>query len=175
MFTIQLRNERPFGCKYLVTGMLVLILLTGITSTAIAQQKYTDTLLTRGKTFAEALNHSDVVLTDVKYKPEFPGGKAAWVTHLRANIDLTIPAKKKAPDGVHYASVLFIVGKDGSLRSIRAESGCGYGMEDELIKSLKGSPTWIPAQTSVKEAVSFAARQLVIYTIRGTSVTIKIP
>ena len=175
MTTTQPGNVQALYTVHLVWPIVLLLLMTLFSSTIVAQQTYTDTLFTRGETFAKVLNNSDVVLRDVKHKPEFAGGKTAWQEYLAGSIDLTVPAKKKAPTGVHYASVLFIVGKDGALRNVRAESGCGYGMEDELIKSLNASPRWNPARTSIQEVVSFAARQVVIYTIQGTKVSLKIP
>lgn len=133
-----------------------------------------DTSLNAKKTLTKHYNGADIVLGNVRYPPEFPGGKAAWVDFLKRNIDIRIPFMKNVIPGTYVVSVRFTVGRDSSLRNIGAESGCGYGMEDEVIKSLKLSPKWKPAQTSYKEVVSFATRQLVIFKIKGTDIQVEI-
>ena len=148
----------------------ILICLVSLFSVKVYSQNKAqrDTSLNPSKTLSEYFNKAEVVLGKVKYPPEFPGGKAAWSAFLKSNIDISKPLKNKALPGTFVVSVRYTVGKDGSLKNIGAETGCGYGMEDEVIRCLKLSPAWLPAQTADKEIVNFATRQLVIFKIKGT-------
>ena len=81
----------------------------------------------------------------------------------------------EAIPGTYNVSIRFTVGKDGMFQNIGTESACGYGMEDEIIRCLKLSPKWKPAQTSNKEIVSFTTRQIVIFKVKVNDISIQIP
>lgn len=157
-------------------GKMILICLVSLFSVKVYSQNQAqrDTSVKPSKTLLEYFNKADVVLGKAKYPPEFPSGKAAWAAFLKSNIDISKPLKNKALPGTYVVSVRYTVGKDGILKNIGAETGCGYGMEDEVIRCLKLSPAWQPAQTADKEIVNFATRQLVIFKIKGTVIEIDI-
>lgn len=68
-----------------------------------------------------------------------------WQYFLSENIKTNIPIKKGAPLGKYQIVVRFIVGINGKLDDIHAETNIGFGMEDEVIRVLKKSPKWNPA------------------------------
>lgn len=82
----------------------------------------------------------------VEVEAEFPGGLQAWRRFLERNLNAMVPADKGAPAGSYTVVIRFIVDKDGSLSDFKANTRHGYGMEEEIIRVLKLSPKWIPAQ-----------------------------
>lgn len=77
---------------------------------------------------------------------EFAGGVSAWLRYLTKNINAHIPGKKGAPPGKYTVIVQFIVHTDGSVSDIIPLTKFGFGMEEEVIRLIKFSPPWIPAQ-----------------------------
>ncbi len=69
--------------------------------------------------------------------------------------------------------VRFIVGSDGKLRGIGADSNCGYGMESEVIRCIKKSAEWIPAETNSGRKVSFTLRTVVTFIVKQNDVLIR--
>jgi len=82
----------------------------------------------------------------VEVEAEFPGGLQAWRRFLERNLNAVVPADKGAPAGSYTVVIRFIVDKDGSLSDFKAKTRHGYGMEEEIIRVLKLSPKWTPAQ-----------------------------
>lgn len=68
--------------------------------------------------------------------------------------------------------VWFIVGSDGKLKGTGADSNCGYGMESEVIRCIKKSGDWIPAETTSGKKVRFTLRSIIIITVKQNDVTI---
>ena len=75
----------------------------------------------------------------------FKEGKADWQDYLAENVKTKVPVKNGAPLGQYQVIVRFIVGKNGKIIDVRAETNLGYGMEDEVIRVIKKSPKWNPA------------------------------
>lgn len=121
---------------------------------------------------AGQFNNASVQLPAVKKQPVFSGGKKAWQDFLRANINIAVPFANKAIPGSYQVLIRFIVGSDGKLTGIGADSNCGYGMESEVIRCIKKSSAWIPAETSSGKKVSFTLRQVVIFTVKQNDVVI---
>ena len=90
----------------------------------------------------------DSIYTPKNYKEEasFPGGTEAWINHLNNYLDPSTPILNGAPAGNYTVVVKFIVMKDGTLRQFVPETNIGYGMETEVIRVIKSSPKWMPAQ-----------------------------
>ncbi len=112
-------------------------------------------------------------LTGVKKKPDFPGGKKAWHDFLRQHIDIRVPFANRAPPGVHQVMIRFIVGSDGKLRDIGADSNVGYGLESEVIRCFKKSQAWIPAEINDGTKVAFTLRQIITFTITNQDIIIR--
>ena len=91
-------------------------------------------------------NPADKIFDRVEQEAEFPGGLTAWKIYLQTNLRADVPAKRKAPAGIYPVTVIFIVAKDGKISNVKAETNLGYGMEKEVIRIIKKSPNWVPAQ-----------------------------
>lgn len=91
---------------------------------------------------------------------EFPGGNEGWLTYLSNGLGKFNPGKRGAPVGTYTVVVMFIVGKDGSLMEIKAETKFGYGMEDKAIEIIKRSPRWDPAIMRNKKVNAYRRQPL---------------
>jgi len=81
----------------------------------------------------------------VEEEAYFPGKEEAWFEFLRQNLNPSAPVDKGAPAGKYTVVIQFIVGKDGKLYDIKPLTKHGYGMEGEVMRILRKSPSWIPA------------------------------
>jgi antitoxin component YwqK of YwqJK toxin-antitoxin module len=77
---------------------------------------------------------------------EFSGGSSAWTKFLNRNLNPNLPAKNGAPTGQYKIMIQFIVDKDGKVYDIKPLTKFGFGMEEEVMRIIKLSPKWIPAQ-----------------------------
>ena len=91
----------------------------------------------------------------VEVEASFPGGPNAWRTYLMKNLRANVPLKKKAPTGNYVVVVRFIVGRDGSISDIAAETNHGHGMEEEVIRIIKKGPRWTPARQNGRPVKAF--------------------
>ncbi|MFT3912075.1 MAG: hypothetical protein QM737_21800 [Ferruginibacter sp.] len=158
-----------------MNNSIIFFLLIFFSLKCFSQNKpQADTSTVPKTTFRKEFNHADIVLARVTNEPEFPGGKTGWIDYLKKNIKLSVPLINKAVSGTYHVVIRYTVEREGTLRNIGAASNCGYGMEAEVIRCMKASPIWKPAQTANKEIVSFATKQLVIFKIKGDEVTIEI-
>ena len=113
------------------------------------------------------LRQMNATLTNPRYKPEFPGGRSEWKKFLLANINIAVPLIKHAPSVNYLVRIKYVVDKSGALRDFSAESNVGYGMEEELIRVLKNSPLWKPANLDKGIQVNCVGRQFVTFQIKG--------
>lgn len=84
----------------------------------------------------------------------FKGGQEAWVKFLTKNVDPDVPIRQNAPAGNYTVIIQFIVNKDGTL-DVEALTNFGYGMEDEVIRVIKKSPQWTPAEQDGKKVRAY--------------------
>jgi hypothetical protein len=84
--------------------------------------------------------------TKVEIKSGFPGGDSAWVQSLEKRLDQSIQVGKRVKKGRYFAAVIFIVAKDGSLSDISCEKDPGFGLCAEVMRVLKKSTKWVPAE-----------------------------
>lgn len=117
-------------------------------------------------------NGAEIHINSVKKTPEFEGGKQAWQDFLRRNINIKVPFSNRAAPGRYMVMIGFIIGSDGTLKNIAADSNCGYGMETELIRCIRLSPAWIPAETSSGIKVSYTLHTMVYFTVKQNDVMI---
>ena len=85
------------------------------------------------------------IFTKVEVEAQFQGGEAAWRRYLQNNLNANTPVDNGAPEGTYQVVVRFIVGKDGTISDVAAETNHGYGMEQEAVKIIKKGPKWTPA------------------------------
>lgn len=98
---------------------------------------------------------SEHTFEKVEVEASFPGGEAAWHKFLERNLNGDVPVKKKAPAGQYTVILQFVVDKLGNVSAITPLTNIGYGMEEEVIRVLRLSPHWIPAQQSGRKVKAY--------------------
>ncbi|HMC99202.1 MAG TPA: hypothetical protein VKH37_03585 [Ferruginibacter sp.] len=104
------------------------------------------------------------VFVRVEVDAQFPGGDKAWVEFLTNNLNTEIPIKNKAPKGKYTVVVRFVVSRTGALSDIMCERDPGYGTCKEVIRVIKKSGNWLPAQQNGK-TVNAYRRQPVTFVV----------
>jgi periplasmic protein TonB len=101
---------------------------------------------------AEKKEKSDtnVTFTQAQLEAEFPSGASVWKKFLQNNLNANVPVNNKAPKGRYTVVVRFILYKDGTISDVTPETMHGYGMEAEVVRVIKGKPTWTPASQNEK-------------------------
>jgi TonB-dependent SusC/RagA subfamily outer membrane receptor len=92
----------------------------------------------------------------------FRGGETAWRTYLEKNLNVNIPVIHHAPAGQYTVWLQFIIDSTGKISDLKPLTKNGFGMEEEILRILKKSPTWIPATQNghnissyIKQPVTF--------------------
>lgn len=114
-----------------------------------------------------AAKENAVVETEASY----PGGDEAWKSFLAKNIHTNVTDKNNAPAGIYPVVVKFIVGTDGTLKSIAGETNFGYGMEDEVIRVIEKSATWTPAVQNGRKVNAYR-RQPITFRVETRAFTL---
>jgi len=125
-------------------------LLTAQTNKDIIQEKL-DTSLQNDTA------DKDRVFQKIEIESSFPGGAAAWIQFLKANLTYPKKAFKKKIEGT--VIVRFIVEKDGSLTDVIAISGDDL-LREEAVRVLRNSPKWEPAHQNGKIVRSYKKQPL---------------
>ncbi|MEI7587568.1 TonB family protein [Runella sp.] len=89
------------------------------------------------------------IFTVVEQNPEFPGGMSELGRYLGRNIRYPAPARRANVEGKVF--VLFVVSKDGDIRSPKITKGIGFGCDEEALRVVLGMPRWIPGKQNGKE------------------------
>lgn len=100
------------------------------------------------------------LFTKVDFEATFPGGETGWRTFLETNLRADVPVRRKAPAGQYTVMVQFIVDKQGKLSDIQPLTSLGYGMEQEVIRVLRKSPKWLPAQMNGRPVKAYRKQPL---------------
>ena len=135
----------------------------------------TDSVSANNLTLSALYNRAEIVIDNPTSKPIFPGGHSAWTSFLRSRISPFTPLTKGAKPGRYVVVVRFKCDKEGNIKEVVAETSCHYGMEDEVVKSIKESPAWSPAIKKDGEKVSYVTRQVVIFILKSSEGKIEIP
>ncbi len=91
-------------------------------------------------------NPYDVNVSTSQVDAHFPGGSDSLMSFIWKNIIYPESAEKANISG--EVQIGFDVNFDGSLINFYSISDFGYGLENELIRVLKTSPKWIPAEVN---------------------------
>lgn len=91
-------------------------------------------------------NPYDVNVSTNQQDASFPGGQDSLMAFIWKNIVYPEAANKVDISG--QVQISFDVNFDGSLINFSKLSKIGYGLEDELIRVVKMTPKWIPAQVN---------------------------
>jgi hypothetical protein len=120
----------------------------------MATENYVNGKSISGNCFDETGKQLDS-FTCANKEGEFPGGIAAWRHFLEENLNPQIATDKGARKGQYTVVVKFIIGKDGKLTNIEPLTHLGYGMEEEVVRILKLSPPWRPAQQHGRKVYAY--------------------
>ena len=104
---------------------------------------------------AFAQDSTSVTHTRTGSNAGFPKDSSAWEGYLRRNIDTMVPVRNKAKKGVYTIVVKFITTKDGTVSDVVAVTNYGYGMEAEVMRVIKKSPSWMPAQQNSRPVFEY--------------------
>lgn len=87
-----------------------------------------------------------VTFDKVETEASYPGGSAAWLRFLSKTVKGSIPLDNEAPAGTYTVLIEFIVNRDSTISDFKALTKHGYGMEQEVIRALRLSGKWVPAE-----------------------------
>lgn len=92
----------------------------------------------------EKRNHK--ISFKVEITSAFPDVDSSWIRFVERNVSSTIELDKRVKKGKYIVAVKFIVTKDGSLSNISCENDPGFGMCREVLRVIKKSKNWTPAE-----------------------------
>lgn len=100
--------------------------------------------------YIQAQERVEVTISDTLLHPEkedyVPGGRANWEAFLRKKINPLVLIDNGAPNGKYTVRVQYIVDKDGNTFNAMPLTSLGYGMEQEVIRTLRTQTRWVPAK-----------------------------
>lgn len=116
------------------------------------------------------------IFEKVEVEASFPGGIPGWRSFLERNLNAMVPIDNGAPNGKYLVIVQFIVNKEGGISDIKPLTKEGYGMEQEVVRIMKKSPSWTPAIMNGKPVNAYR-KQPVTFMVVDESINIisKIP
>ena len=85
---------------------------------------------------------------------------------MEKNLNASVPADHKAPNGLYTVIVKFVIQEDGNVEDIVAETSNGFGTEEEVLRLIKKSPKWIPAVQYGRKVKAYR-RQPVSFLVEG--------
>jgi protein TonB len=91
-------------------------------------------------------DEEDLIFEKVEIEASYPGGITAWRKFLEKTLKPEVPVNNGAPAGYYTVLVRFIVSKTGEVAEIKAITNLGYGMEEEVIRTLKKAGKWQPGE-----------------------------
>lgn len=89
-------------------------------------------------------NPYDVNVSTSQIDAKFPGGSDSLMNFIWNNLKYPAAAQQNNVQG--EVQISFDVNFDGNLINFSKISNLGYGLEDELIRVIKLSPKWVPAE-----------------------------
>jgi hypothetical protein len=118
--------------------IIIVVMCLGISFSAYSQNMNTGN--------ADSLNSADTTVYEVvDTAAHFPGGKQQWYRYLEKTLNANVGVENGAKTGTYRVKIRLTVLKDGTLQDFKPESKYGHGFEQEVIRSLKLSPKWVPA------------------------------
>ena len=118
-------------------------------------------LICVAKSYGQTLDKNYYCLIDVEFtkekrskklhakvdmKSDIPRKDSAWLKSIERNINLLIEDDNRIKKGKYVVSAKFIVSKDGSLSDIACGNDPGFGMCDVVLRVLKKTKNWVPAE-----------------------------
>lgn len=87
----------------------------------------------------------------VEVKSDAPGLDSSLAKYIETNLNPSVWYNKRIKKATYVVSVQFIVAKDSSITDIRPLTNLGFGMEAEVVRTVKKYgwwPRWKPAPQS---------------------------
>lgn len=117
-----------------------------IANTAPAEEQGANTLEAED---INAITQQDMEYNEFPAKPAaYPGGSAALNQYLAQHIRYPAQARENKIEGTVYANIL--VDEAGALGDVSFIKPIGYGLEEEVLKAIRGMPNLIPAEDQGK-------------------------
>lgn len=85
----------------------------------------------------------------------FPGGVPEWRNFLQKTLDASVPVVKGAPEGTYTVMTQLLIEADGTISEIKPLTTHGYGMEEEVVRTFKLSPRWVPGRKDGRPVRSY--------------------
>lgn len=95
----------------------------------------------------------DKIFQVTEIPPSFPGGEAALMDWLKANINYPANAQQNGISG--RVTVGFVVEKDGSITNIQTTKSVDPDLDAEAMRVIEGMPNWIPGTMNGKVVRTF--------------------
>ena len=134
--------------KRIRTGIASIVMSIAISYTSNA--KPTPLISTNHSFTTDTIPSTDSIderiFEKVDIEANFPGGESGWRSYLEQNLNANTPVDHGAPAGSYTVWIQFIVSKDGRISDIKMLTHLGYGMETEVMRILRKSPPWSPAE-----------------------------
>lgn len=136
-----------------------------LTFTSFSQETKSDTISIKKGIVASP---KELTFTSVEIQASFPGGKDAWETYLKNNLNFGIVDQNHGPVGKYTVMVSYIVDKDGNITDVYTNDP-GYGTAEEVMRVIKSSPKWNPGYQNGRNVKSWRTQnitfQVIDYTI----------
>ena len=87
-----------------------------------------------------------VIFTKSEIDAEYPGAPEEWTSYFLRNLNLGVGVSSGAPAGTYPVVIQFVIDTHGRVQNIVAKTNFGYGMEKEVIRTIKKGGKWKPAQ-----------------------------
>ncbi len=112
----------------------------------------------------------------VEVEASYSGGIDAWRNFLQKTLKPEVPTDNSAPIGKYTVIVQFIVMKDGTIGDLMPLTNHGYGMEQEVIRTLKLSGQWTPAMQNGRMVKAYR-KQPITFQVEDDDISIstKVP
>jgi protein TonB len=85
------------------------------------------------------------IYESVEEEAYFAGGESAWRSYLEQNLNPAVPVDRGAKAGIYTVYIQFVVDIDGKISDIKPLTKHGFGLEAEVMRILRISPSWVPA------------------------------
>ena len=86
----------------------------------------------------------NIIFSKTERLARFPGGEDLWKRYVEANLKLPVNESCAAFQGI--IKIQFVVNQFGVMEEVKALNDIRGGLADELVRVVKNSPTWIPAE-----------------------------
>lgn len=116
------------------------------------------------------------IFEKVEVEASFPDGIQGWRRFLERNLNAMVPVENGAPSGRYQVIVQFIVNKEGGISDIKTLTKQGFGMEQEVVRIMKKTPSWTPAIMNGKPVNAYRKQPVTFEVIdENVTITSKIP